>query len=313
MKKIIDWHKEQMFWFMAKFNLGLYEVAWIAWIKGLLIGGLLILLCSCGSYQLSTLNHNKTNYFVSVPDDVKIDTLSYSQFKWKLRTDFNFRWDFAQYAMNQPYSWYFNNFRYNYWRPYNSFDMYWNSYSYWTDWAYNYPYYWGYSSWHNPWRHHWYRPYNYWSNSWYNGPWNNSGYNVVWNSSRENNIAYINGRRGSRSIESNNNIQNIISRRYNDPRPNVENSNLNIIVNELRENFNKPIRVYNNSNNINNSRPNYNINNSRPTYNNNVKPNYNSNLNNYNSRSSINSSRSNSNSVRSSNNSSRGSINKGRN
>ena len=82
------------------------------------------------------------------------------------------------------------------------------------------------------------------------------------------------------------------------------------------ENFNKPIRVYNNSNN-NNSRPNYNINNSRPTYNNIVKPSYNNNVrpsyNNYISRPSINSSSSNSNSVRSSNNSSRGGINKGRN
>ena len=313
MKKIIDWHKEQIFWFMAKFNLGLYEVAWIAWFKGLLIGGLLLLLCSCGSYQLSTLNHNKTNYFVSVPDDVKIDTLSYSQFKWKLRTDFNFRWDFAQYAMNQPYSWYFNNFRYNYWRPYNSFDMYWNSYSYWTDWAYNYPYYWGYSSWHNPWRHYyWHRPYNYWSNSWYNGPWHNSGYNIVWNASRENNIAFIYGRRGSRSIESKN-IQNTISRRYNNPRNNVQNSNLNNIVNELREHYNIKPRVYSNPNNINNNtRPSFN-NNSKPSYNNNVRPSYNNNSNNYISRPSINSSSSNSNSIRSSNNSSRGGINKGRN
>ena len=43
---------------------------------------------------------------LTVPSDVKIDTLSFSQLRWKLRTDNTFRWNFAQYAMNQPLSWY---------------------------------------------------------------------------------------------------------------------------------------------------------------------------------------------------------------
>ena len=56
---------------------------------------------------------------LTVPSDVKIDTLSFSQLRWKLRTDNTFRWNFAQYAMNQPLSWYNSNFRYSYWRPFN--------------------------------------------------------------------------------------------------------------------------------------------------------------------------------------------------
>jgi len=247
-----------------------------------------LILSGCSSYKLALLNHDDpmypVEYVIPVAENTKIDTLSFSQFKWKLRTDFNFRWDYAQYAMNQPYNWY-SNFSYNVWRPYNSFDVYFNRHNFWYDWAFNYPYYWGFSSWHNPWRHNWYRPYN-WGYSWYNGPWHNSGYNVIWNSSRENNnVAYISGRRGSRNFDvgTNNNIQNTISRRYNNPRQNVNNNNnVDEIVNVLRNNGNN-VRVYNNPNNI----PNNNI----RINNNNIKPNWNNsrpiinNNNNINSRS----------------------------
>ena len=172
-----------------------------------------LILSGCSSYQLALLNNDDpmypVEYVIPIAEDTKIDTLSYSQLRWKLRTDFNFRWDYAQFAMNQPYNWY-SSFSYNVWRPFNSFDVYFNRYDFWYDWAFNYPYYWGYSSWHNPWRHHWYRPYN-WGYSWYSGPWHNQGYNIIWNSSRENsNIAYISGRRGSRNfnIGNNSNIEN---------------------------------------------------------------------------------------------------------
>ncbi len=218
-----------------------------------------LILSGCSSYKLALLNHDDpmypVEYVIPIAEDTKIDTLSFSQFRWKLRTDFNFRWDYAQYAMNQPYNWY-SSFSYNVWRPFNSFDVYFNRYNFWYDWAFNYPYYWGFSSWHNPWRHHWYRPYN-WGYSWYNGPWHNPGYNVIWNSSRENNnVAYISGRRGSRNIDiniNNNNIENTIVRRYNNPRKNVDNSNLNNIVNTLRDNYNVKPRVYNNPNNVSNN------------------------------------------------------------
>ena len=231
-----------------------------------------LLFTGCSSYRLATIQDDMypVDYVIPVSENTKIDTLSFSQLKWKLRTDFNFRWNYAQYAMNQPYNWY-SSFSYNVWRPFNSFDVYFNRYDFWYDWAFNYPYYWGYSSWHNPWRHHWYRPYN-WGYSWYNGPWYNQGYNIIWNSSRENNnIAYVSGRRGSRNFDigSNSNIQNTISRRYNNPRNNVDNNNLNNIVDELRENYGIKPRVYNNPNNVpNNGRPVINNNNIKPNWNN---------------------------------------------
>ena len=229
----------------------------------------------CSSYRLASISDDMypVDFTIPVSNETKIDTInSFFQLKYKLRTDFNFRWDFAQYAMNQPYNWY-SSFSYNTWRPYNSFDVYFNRYDFWYDWAFNYPYYWGYSSWHNPWRHHWYRPYN-WGYSWYSGPWHNQGYNIIWNSSRENsNIAYVSGRRGSRNfnIGNNSNIENTVSRRYNNPRQNVNNNNVDEIVNILRNNGNN-VRVYNNPNNVPNSNIIRNNNNSRPRV-----PNYNNN------------------------------------
>jgi hypothetical protein len=234
---------------------------------------LCLLLSSCSTYRLSTLNHDPLYgsevVYLEVPEGTKIDTInSFSKLRYKLRTDFSFRWDFAQYAMNQPYSFYWSNpMLEGIWRPYNRFDVYFHSYHFWTDWAFGYPYNnWNsFYSWNRPWGHYgWNRPYNPWNN-WYNGPWHNPGYNVVWNSSRRNNIAYINGPRGSRNniIANNNNIENTIVRRYNKPRNNV--NVIDNVVNELRENFNKPIRVYNNPNNVSNNniivKPNNNNNN----------------------------------------------------
>ena len=251
--------------------LGIPDRIW-ANMFGLLTGFIILTLCSCSSYRLSTLNHDPlypTNYVIPVSSETKIDTIdSYFQLRHKLRTDFSFRWDFAQYAMNQPLSWYYSNPRLEgIWRPYNRFDVYFYSNWFWNDWAFNYPYnYWGWNSWYNYHRPWYYKPYN-WGYSWYDGPWHNSGYNVVWNSSRRGNVAYVNGPRGSR-IGSNsiiqrndNNIENNIVRRYNKPR---NNNVINNVVRELRENFNVKPRVYSNPSNVpNNGRPiiNDNINN----------------------------------------------------
>ena len=265
---------------------------------GILTAFILLSLCSCSTYRLSTLNYDPVygpeDVVLTVPSDVKIDTInSYFQLRHKLRKDFNFRWDFAQYAMNQPLSWYYSNPRLEgIWRPYNRFDVYFYSNWFWNDWAFNYPYssYWGWNSWYRPWGwNSWNRPYDPWNN-WYNGPWHNPGYNVVWNSSRRGNVAYINGPRGSRigsnSIiqRDNNNIENNIVRRYNKPR---NNNIINNVVNELRENFNVKPRVYSNPNNVpNNGRPiindNINNNNIRGSW----RPNNNSINNNINTRSS---------------------------
>lgn len=261
----------------------------------MIVIALCLLLSSCSTYRLATLNHDPVYgsevVYLEVPEDTKVDTInSIFQLKRKLRTDFNFRWDFAQYAMSQPLSWYYNNPRLEgIWRPYNRFDVYFYSHYFWTNWAWDYNYY-GWNSWYNwnrPWYYGWNRPYNPWSYSWYSGPWHNPGYNVVWNSSRRNNIAYINGPRGSRNnsiISRDNNIENTIVRRYNNPRVNVDNSNLNNIVNELRDNYGVKPRVYNNPNNVpnNNSKPI--INNTKPSWNN-SRPTYNNN-NNFNSNSS---------------------------
>ena len=143
--------------------------------KKLILCFLLILLCSCSSYKLATLNNDPLypiDYVIPVTNDTKIDTInSFSDLKWKLRTDFNFRWDFAQYAMQQPYSWYWNNPRLDgIWRPYNRFDIYFYSNWFWTDWAWNYPYSaWGWNNWNYPYYYGWNQPYRPWNN-WYNGP-----------------------------------------------------------------------------------------------------------------------------------------------
>jgi len=64
------------------------------------------LLTSCGSmYQFSTINH--TPEYIG---DVRVDKIENRiDLNWKLRTDNQFRWNFAQYAQNQPLSWYYDN------------------------------------------------------------------------------------------------------------------------------------------------------------------------------------------------------------
>ena len=113
----------------------------------MIVIALCLLLSSCSTYRLATLNHDPVYgsevVYLEVPEDTKVDTInSIFQLKRKLRTDFNFRWDFAQYAMSQPLSWYYNNPRLEgIWRPYNRFDVYFNSHWFWSDWAWGYNYY----------------------------------------------------------------------------------------------------------------------------------------------------------------------------
>ena len=211
-----------------------------------LIGGIIILffINGCASYKLSTLNYDPiypVEYTLNVPEETKIDSItSLSDLRWKLRTDFSFRWDFAQYAMNQPYSWYWNNPRLDgIWRPYNRFDVYFHSHWFWTDWAWNYPFNyhsWGWYGWNRPYHFYgWNRPYR---------PWNN-----IWNSNYNNNVVFINGRRGSIVTNYNNRgISNSIITRYNKPRNNIVNDRIDNIVREFRQNG-LNVRVINNSNN----------------------------------------------------------------
>tara|TARA_B100001057_G_scaffold486377_1_gene567470 strand:- start:3446 stop:4255 length:810 start_codon:yes stop_codon:yes gene_type:complete len=233
----------------------------------------ILLFTSCGiQWQYSTLNHAAQIDSIYRSNDYQVDTISsVSDLRYKLRTDFNFRYDFAQYAMNQPYSFYWNNPRLEgIWRPYNRFDVYFHSNWFWNDWAYNYPFHhtWGWNNWYNwnrPYYYYgWNRPYNSWNN-WYQGPFNNPGYNVVWNSSRRGrNIAYINGNRTS------NNISNRLVLNRKKPRVNI---NKPLIIPNInnnsrpRINNNNIIRIKPNNNNY---KPNNNY--SRPTFNNNPRP-----------------------------------------
>ena len=195
----------------------------------------LFLLTSCGvNWQVATLNHDPIyddeNYIV-VSGDVEVDTLNAFQFRNKLRTDFQFRYDFAQYALSQPRSFDWNNRvlgnRYNSYGPY-SYSHYWNRTQMWSDWVWGYT---GYNSWGSP--HRW-SPFGYdrWGYNMHYG-WNNHGwgynnwmgnvhygYGYGWNGYYNNNwgwrqqmnsyawqhrnrpnTSYINGRRGSISDE----------------------------------------------------------------------------------------------------------------
>ena len=250
----------------------------------LFIGLLLLTGCST-TWHLSTIGHDPIyDTVLEVPAGVQIDTLSASQLRWKLRTDFRFRYDFAQYALRQPRSFDWNNRilgnRYNRYNIYYGYSPYWNRDQMWNDWVWGYPFFqshmwspfrydrWGYN--HYGWNNSWWNGYN----NWYNGPWHNQGYNAIWNRSRGNNVAYHSGRRGSNNIvnRTNNNIENRIVVNRNNPRVNVKEEKIDLIVNKIRKRVNNNnIRVYNNPNN-----PNLN-NNSKPrVY---VRPNNNSNNN----------------------------------
>jgi hypothetical protein len=259
------------------------------------------LLTSCGvNWHLSTVNHDPVYGTVYVNDDVEIDTLNYTQFKRKLRTDFSFRWDYANYMMNQPLSFYYRNYR----GPLgNAHNLWWNSNQYWTDWAFNYPFT-SFNSWYwdrwDPWpRWRWNSWWGY-SGGWYANTWNNHWYqygysgwyghdSMLWGTQwRRNNVnyAYINGPRGSRAnLDTNSNIQNNINNRRNSNNnvnsrgPRISNTENGIIIrngNNIRVIPNNNIRVYNNPNNVpnrvikprNNSNPNWNNNNNNVIRNN---------------------------------------------
>ena len=248
------------------------------------------LLTSCGvQWHLSTVNHDPIYGTVYAADDVEVDTLSYSQFKRKLRTDFSFRWDYANYMMNQPLSFYYRNYP-GYMG--NVHDFWWNSNQYWTDWAFNYPFT-SFNSWYwnrwDPWPrwNRWDRWWGYGS-GWYSNTWNNHWYGYGWNhwyghnSLRWNNVwrndntyVHINGRRGSsnvsvggssrgNSIIRNNEDGNRVIRRYDNP---TRGRNNNVIIRNNNNNNNN-IRVRPNNNNIRVNPPANNNNSSRGINNN---------------------------------------------
>jgi len=255
--------------------------------KNLLLLLIVLLTTSCATFTVSTLNHDPIyddeNYYV-VENNVNVDTLNEFQFRNKLRTDFNFRYDFAQYALRQPSSFDWNNRvlgnRYNFYSPYGfGYNSYWNRDQMWMDWVWGYdgwnswvsPHRWspfGYDRWgynlHYGWNNHGWGYNGYYSNGWNYYGWNNYGQNNWYGRRGRNNVSYVNGRRGSTMsirdrigqgamIESTKPRVNVIKPRVNNTRPVINNSRP---VNNTRP-------VINNSRPVNNTRPI--INNSRPT------------------------------------------------
>lgn len=211
---------------------------------------LLLTLTGCASFQVSTLNHDPI-YSIE-GSDAEITVIN-NEFELQhlLRTDFNFRYDFAQYALRQPISfdWRFNRFnRYNYWNPYMGYNYYWNRDQMWNDWVWGYPYGngigWSYS-WNN---RRWSS--NQWGNSYgwnnYYG-WNNGFYNRY----RGTNVAYHTGRRGNTRT----NTRTINRRTVNNNRVVINTPKRDVIKNKPRVIKNKPRVVINNKPRINNPRP----------------------------------------------------------
>ena len=265
MKKFIEWHQNMVFKFMVKLNLGVYEIAWISWIKGLLMGAILTLLCSCGAqfeYRLlnsagnfdaiygSSSSSGKTE--IVYLDELKKDTVNlFTSLEFKTIT-LDFRPRFYR-----DYNWYWGR-NYNYWgyRPlWLDFDYYWH-HNYFTYSPYFFSYYrpWNYWDWYmRPWR-----PWN----NWYQGPFNNSSYNVVYNASRRGSLTSNLNRSISSRIQTNR-LVNI------NKRP-VNNNAINTLINNYKPNNSNNYKPSNSNNNII-VKPN---NNWKPS-NNNYKPNNN--------------------------------------
>ena len=276
MNKLIQWHKNYYYNLLEKWNLSSYQVAWASWFKGIIFGIIIMLLCSCGTYQIAPVDKCCETDVVYL-DEIKGDSVN-------IFTSLEFNTITLDFRPLKPRFYWGHN--YGYWghRPlWMDFDFY---YGYGNYYSYHYPYY-----------SYYYRPWNVWDwymrpwrldNDWYQGPFNNQGYNVVYNASR----------RGSLTS-----ISNTLRINRNKPRVNVNKP--------IVDNF---IANYKPNNNVNNNirvKPN---NNWQPSNNNNIiiKPNNNYKPSNNNYRPSNNNySRPSNNSYSRPNNSSKPSINRG--
>ena len=99
----------------------------------------ILVVVSCGIQKTPT--PPLSGPWLDVPSTVKIDTLSYTRLNWKMRNSFTFRWNYAKFASNQPFSFYSSASFARFWNPFNSFEMYWNRHNFWYDWAFGYPYF----------------------------------------------------------------------------------------------------------------------------------------------------------------------------
>ena len=155
--------------------------------------------------SITTTNYDPIYGVTEEGDSIKIDLVdSYSDLRWKLRTDNKFRWNFSQYAINQDLNWYSSfynrNFLYRYSPYYSSIDLYFDRFWYWDSWYWNYGY--GWNTWH-PFRwnnYSWYYPH-YWNESyWFRNNWRWDVNDYAWNHRNDRNVVRVNGRRGSRGV-----------------------------------------------------------------------------------------------------------------
>ena len=162
--------------------------------KNIILLFLGLLLMGCGSFQLSTINHSP----IVTQEGILVDVIDneYS-LQRKFDRDSKFRWNFAQYAMDQDLSWYYSFynrnrlFRYNY--NLTPWDLYVNKYDFWFDWDFNYNFR-SYRFW-NPYR------FRSWGWNSYDPYYSNFH---IWN--REH-IAYAKTRRGSQYSNTNTNTK----------------------------------------------------------------------------------------------------------
>ena len=196
---------------------------------------LVLLLTGCASFQVSTLNHDPI--YAIEGSDAEITVID-NEFELRrlLRTDFNFRYDFAQYAQTLPITWHYSNRfmgfnRYNRFNNYSSFYYsYSNRHQMWNDWV------WGYN-WYSP------HPMSSFSNNWGSYQyysWNNYGWNnryrrgdVVYHNNRRSNVNQQNRRAHASMIQSTirNKVVKTIPRKVITTKPrrvikNINNSNI---------------------------------------------------------------------------------------
>ena len=249
-----------------------------------------LLFTSCGTFKISTLNYDPI--YDGNGNEIEVNVIN-NEFELdrKFRTDFQFRYNYAQYAISQPISFdwnnrFFRNTRFNRYNNYNhygwGYSSFWNRDQMWMDWVWGYPYGngmgWSYSWGNNSWSsNHWNSPYgwnNYygWGNGygWNNNGWNNNGWNNGYR--RGSNVAYNIGRRGSTMsvrdrIGQGAMIQSTKVKKRRTINTNVTPIPNNTKVREVRSSevrVIKPIRNYNRIENNSNNNINRNNNNSRP-------------------------------------------------
>ena len=80
--------------------------------KKLLLPLTVLILIGCSTFKLST--HNYDPIYGPSGNEIEVGIIETQfQLNRKLRNDVQFRYDFAQYAMDQPYSWYFQHRTFN--------------------------------------------------------------------------------------------------------------------------------------------------------------------------------------------------------